>query len=213
MEVIEFKKKLDLSDIKNIKETDENKQEDQPIEDIPPFDPNIFNMPLTPITPILSPEETKEKRKMIIHIKNYIKTFPDSLEEFKNMDLSYKTIPELNNLMEEIKLTVCNSNNGDLFLGLFHGGCDLLESVGPIVKYDLTGLKFIATKNENVIKCVKEISLEYQQLNYIRPEKRLLMLMLTLCYGVNNMNKINNNINNHLNKDIDNKISDKYNDL
>lgn len=209
MEVIEFKKKFDLSDIKNIKNPE---QFEEPKEDIPPFNPEVFDLPVMPI-PTLSPEEAKEKRKVIIHIKNYIRSFPESLEEFRNIDLSSKSTPELNNIMEEIKLTVCNSNNGDLFVGLFQGGCDLIESVAPIVNYDLTGLKYIACKNENVIKCVKEISLEYQQLNYIRPEKRLMLLMFTLCYGVNNMNKINNHINNHLNNDIDNNIFDKYDDL
>lgn len=208
MEVIEFDKKLDLSQIKNVSFTKETEKEES--DPIPQFDPSIFNMP---IEPVLSPEECKEKRKIIIHIKNYIKSFPEFLDEFKNMDLASKNIHELNNIIEEIKLTVCNSNNGDLFVGLFQGGCDIIESVAPMINYDLTGLKYIACKNDNVIKCVKEISLEYQQLNYIRPEKRLFLLMFAMCYGVNNMNKINNHINNHLNNDIDLKLKDKYNDL
>jgi len=212
MEVIEFDKKLDLTDIKNLnytKET-EKEQEKEQIDIIPPFDPSVLNIPFEPV---LSPEECKEKRKLIIHIRNYIKSFPDILDEFKNIDLSSKNINDLNNLIEEIKLTVCNSNNGDLFLGIFQGGCDIIENIAPMINYDLTGLKYIASKNDNVIKCVKEISLEYQQLNYIRPEKRLFLLMFAMCYGVNNMNKLNNHINTHLNSDIDVKINDKYNDI
>jgi hypothetical protein len=47
-------------------------------------------------------------------------------------------------------------------LGVFQGACDVLESAAPMVNYDLTGLKFVATKNPNIINSVKEISLEYQ---------------------------------------------------
>lgn len=206
-------KKFNLSDIKNI--SNNNEKDDFVMPDTP------FNLPTQDaitefypkFEPVLSPEECKEKRMLIIHIRNYIKSFPEFLEEFKNIDFTSKNISELKNIIEEIKLTVCNSNNGELFLGIFHGGCDLLESCAPIINYDLTGLKYIATKNENIIKCIKEISLEYQQLNYIRPEKRLMLLMFTLCYGVNNHNKATKYLNNHLDNDIDNKICDKYNDI
>lgn len=216
-EIIQLKNKIDLSDIKNVIDTKSNDDDNDetiirdtpPINDIPII-PQEFYLP-PPI--ILTPEEAKEKRKKIIHIKNYVKTFPDLLSEFNSINLSEKSIPELENYIEEIKLTVCNNNNSDLYLGLFQGSCNLLESAGKYINYDLTGLSMHACKNPNIIKCVKEISLEYNNLHYIPPEKRLLLLMFSMCYGVNQMNKLKNNINNHIEKDINEDLNIKYQDL
>lgn len=210
MEVIQLKNKIDLSEIENIenKPHEDNKSENnnKDIDDIL-ITPDFYLPPPPPI--ILSPEEAKEKRKLIIHIKNFINTFPHELHEFKDINYSEKTINELKNYIEEIKLTVANTNNTDLYIGLFGGACDFLEKKGHYVGYDLKGLTHIATNNDNVIKCVKEIALEYQQLTYIKPEKRLLLIMLSLCYGVNYMNK---NISNNTEKDI-NDLNKKYSDI
>jgi hypothetical protein len=210
MEIIKLKNKIDLSDIKNrsVEENEsDNESEKYNIED---NIPNITDL-YTPL--ILTPEEAKEKRKKIIHIKNYIKTFPDILNEFSLINLSEKSILELDNYIEEIKIMVCSGNNSDLYLGLFQGGCNIIEKGGSYLNYDLTGLSHYALKNDNIIKCVKEISLEYNQMQYIPPEKRLLLLMFSLCYGVNQMNTMKNNINNHMESNIKEELNKKYNDL
>lgn len=214
MEVIKLKNRIDLSDIKNKTEEISDNIETEP--DIPTLTidndiintPNIFNY-----QPILTPEEAKEKRQKIIHIKNYIKTFPDILMEFSNINFTEKSIPELTNYIEEIKIMVSSGNNSELYIGLFQGGCNVLEQGGKYLNYDLTGLSHYALKNESIIKCVKEISLEYNQLHYIPPEKRLMLLMISLCYGVNQINKIKKNINNHMETDIKEDINIKYSDL
>lgn len=212
MEVIKLKNNIDLSEIEN-NFNEKQQSEDSPNE-IPEDIPEDIHtyIPYIP-TPILTPGEAREKRKTIIHIKNYIREFPDCLDEFKDINFTEKSQNELNNYLEEIRLTVCNSNNSDIFVGLFHGGCDVLEKSGHYIGYDLTGLSTIASKNKNVIKCVKEISLEYQQLNYIKPEKRLMLMMISLCYGVNYMNKMDKNVKLDAEKDIDNNLNKKYSDL
>jgi len=180
------------------------------------FDNSILNhIASTPYYPekVSSPEEIKEKRKIIIHIKNYLREFPNCLTDFKNIDYGNKSIHQLNNYLDEIKLTVCHSNSGGILIGVFQGACDVLESVAPMVNYDLTGLKYIATKNPNVLNSVKELSLEYQNLNYISPEKRLALSMFQMCYALNSINKINQKIENKLNKTIPENISEKYIEL
>ena len=98
-------------------------------------------------------------------------------------------------------------------MGVFQGACDVLESTASMVNYDLTGLKFVATKNPNIINSVKEISLEYQNLNYIPPEKRLALLMFQMCYALNSMNKTNKKIEEKLDKTIPENLNDKYVEL
>lgn len=221
MKVINLKNKCDLKDVFNIKP--EKKTEDLPlisepknsepknsIKHVEDFD---FSFITKSIEPILSPEEIKEKRKIIIHIKNYIREFPNSLMDFKNIDYNSKNISELLNYLEEIKLTVCNSNSGGLLLGVFQGACDILETSAPIVNFDLTGLHQIAIKNPAVVNSVKELSLEYQNLNYIPPEKRLFMLMFKTCYALNSFNKSNKKIINKLNENIPDNIAEKYIEL
>jgi hypothetical protein len=205
MKVIDLKNKLDLGEVVN-------KENEAQTEELP-----IINEPITDSYTIpeevLTPEEVKEKRKLIIHIKNYLKEFPDALSEFKRIDFNGSSIDQLNKFMDEIKLTVCHSNSGGLFLGLFHGSCDLLESTAPLIKWDLTGLKYIASKNPMIINSVKELILEYQNLNYIPPDKRLALMMVQMCYTLNNVNKVNNKIEDKLNKTLPDELTDKYNEL
>ena len=176
------------------------------------LDFDFMSVPFNP-KPILSPEEVKEKRKLIIHIKNYLREFSNSLSEFKNIDYTNKTIQELSNYLDEIKLTVCHSNSGGLLVGVFHGACDILEATAPIINYDLTGLKYIASKNPNILNSVKELSLDYQNLNYIPPEKRLALLMFQMCYALNTMNKSNKKIDKKLDNLVSEDLKQKYVEL
>lgn len=223
MKVIELKSKCDLKDVMNNK-YNEIKSPELPV--VSDFDfnipanktptirstipPHIFaNSPFIP-EPVLSQEEIKEKRKLIIHIKNYLREFPSSLTEFKDIDYGSKTISQLNNYLDEIKLTVCHYNSGGLLLGVFQGSCDVLESAAPILNFDLSGLKYVASRDPGIINSVKEISLEYQNLNYIPPEKRLGLLMFQMCYALNSVNKTNKKIEEKLNKNVPNEINEKY---
>ena len=173
----------------------------------------IMSFKPKPIENPLTPDDVKEKRKIIIQIKNYLREFPQALTDFNSIDFNSKNINELNNYLDEIKISVCNSNSGGLMLGVFHGGCTFLESVAPVVGCDLTGLSDISLKNPSIVSCVKEISLEYQNLNYIPPEKRLALIMMQLCYSLNSANKYNKKLNNTLEKNINENLSDKYSDL
>lgn len=217
MQEIKLNNKIDLSDIKNKKndvennvENEENVENDYPVKPMVDF-PDMQNMQnfFTPV--ILSPEEQKERRKKIIKIKNYIKTFPDILTDFISMDTKNMTLLELDDMIEEIRLTVSSGNNTDLLVNGFLMGCNVYEKSASYMGFNLDGLSNIVARDSNIIKCIKEISLEYQNLNYVPPEKRLLLLMCALSYGVYNMNNMKNQINN--NNNIDDNLKEKYNDL
>jgi hypothetical protein len=218
MKIIDMQNNINLTEIMNNDVKKDSSNVELEVPKVDKFD-DIINDINTDIKPyiepkiILSPEEAIQKRKLILHIKNYILSFPECLEEFKLMNLNAKSMDELNCILEECKLMVCNFNSGGIFLKGFEASCEVIETLGSIIKFDLTGLKYIASHEPNIQKCVKEITLEYMNLNYISPEKRLGMLMFGLCYQVNQMNKTNNNINNLVNSDISEKLEMKYNEL
>ena len=219
IKTLKLKNKCDLKQIYNVKNMDKNDftSEKQDFKHIKPprINHDLMNMPIVNLkneNP-LSFDEVKEKRKLIIQIKNYVREFPQALQEFSTIDFKSKSIPDLNNYLEEIKITVCNKNSGGLMLGAFRASCNLLENVAPVVGFDLTGLGSIAIENKAIVDSVKEISLEYQNLNYIPPEKRLALMMLQMCYSLNSVNKYNKKMDNTLEKNIDENINDKYSDL
>lgn len=221
IKTLKLKNKCDLKQIYNMKNVNKNdfapeKQEFKHIKP-PRLNHDLMNIPM-PIVNLknefpLSFDEVKEKRKLIIQIKNYVREFPQALQEFSTIDFNSKNIPDLNNYLEEIKITVCNKNSGGIMLGVFRGGCDILENVAPVVGMDLTNLSRVVVENQAIVDSVKEISLEYQNLNYIPPEKRLCLMMLQTCYALNSFNKYNKKMNNTLEKNIDENINDKYSDL
>ncbi len=212
MEVIDLKNKIDLSEIENKPVEDNNNEQDikLPIDDTPYLPPELM---LPPSPPPLSPIELKEKRKLINYVKSYFKIYPIQLSEFKDMNFTDKTISELKDLKDEMQRTVSSSKGLKMFNGLLYGGCDILEKGAPRIGYDLTGIKQIVMQNEDVEQCVQEIALEYQQDKNVSAEKRLMLMMLSMCYGVNYINKNKENIKNNIEKDIKTDINNKYSDL
>ena len=211
MEVIDLKNNIDLSEIENKpNESIDESKEDIKVDDLPYLPPDFTFQP-PPI--ILSPQEQKEKRKIINYVKSYIKIYPIQLSEFKDFNLTDKTISELNDLKEEMQRTVSSSKGLKMFNGILYAGCDVLEKGAPRIGYDLTGLKQICMQNEDVEQCVQEIALEYQQDQNVRPEKRLMLMMLSMCYGINYMNKMKLDVKNNSDKDINKDLNKKYSDL
>jgi hypothetical protein len=221
IKTLKLKNKCDLKQVYNVKNIDNSDftHEKHEIRHIKPpkLNNDFMNMSM-PIVNLrnenpLTVDEVKEKRKIIIQIKNYVREFPQVLQDFSTIDFNSKSIHDLNNYLEEIKITVCNRNSGGLLIGAFKAGCNVLENVAPVVGFDLTGLGNIAIENKAIVDSVKEISLEYQNLNYIPPEKRLALMMLQMCYALNSVNKYNKKMDNTLEKNIDENINDKYSDL
>lgn len=225
MQEIKLNNKIDLSDIKNIKSDDSEdldvKNTSKSTDENEVFNSMNYEIPKMDLlqsyegfnTMILSPEEQKEKRKKIIKIKNYLKTFPDILVDFVSIDTKNMSLKDLDDMIEEIRLTVSCGNNSELLVNGFLMGCNIYEKTASYMGVDLDGFSNIVSRDQNIIKCIKEISLEYQNLNYIPPEKRLIMMMFALSYGVYNMNNMKKHINYNTKKNINDEIINKYNDL
>lgn len=161
----------------------------------------------------LTPEQVKERRKLILHIQRYIKSFPKICKEWENVELNKKTIEELQNLLEEIKLTVGNSNSQQLGIFAYQSGMNMVESMGGMFNMELHGLTQTACQDPAIINCLKELSLEYMNLNYISPEKRLAVLTCGLALGIDRRNKQKKIIGGFLDQETEKDIEDEFKDL
>lgn len=209
MKVIELNKKNINLDELFTDENDESKEKTIQPENM--FDEMFnnkdnVNFPKIPSHDInnepLTIEQTKERRKTMLHIQRYIKNFPDVCSEWKSIDLKLKTSEELNNILEEIKLTVGNCNANLMGIYAYEQSLEIIESIAPMLNMNLQGLSNIATRDKAIVDCVKECSLEFLSLEYVKPHIRLGILTGGLIMSLNNVNKKNNIIDNFLDNEI-----------
>lgn len=218
-------KSFDLSSIINKKEqeepnqeTEKNNSDELAKQEIDFLDElrnnNIQNdICFIPQQPILTPEESKIRRMKIIKIQRYIQNFEFDLIEFKNIDFTQKNNIELDSYLDEIKLIIGNRNaNNMLAIGYTHG-LSLIEGIGPYLNMDLQGLSMVCIKDNAIRDCLKELSIEYMSMNYIKPQYRIIALTLVTALQLDNQNKENKIINNYIEKNINDDFKDKYSDL
>lgn len=169
--------------------------------------------------PIMTPEDAQLRRSKILEVSNWINhpRLGRHLIEFRSEDLNSKTIQELDVLLAEIKYTVNSKNNTFGMENAFKTGNIMIETMtNRFTNYDLTGYSQIMNNDDRVLDTVAEISLNYQNLSYVSPEKRLMYYMISSAIAVNSMNKAKQNqkvITDNLSKKLDEKVINKYNDL
>jgi hypothetical protein len=217
-------KSLDLSSIINKKDQEEpidnkNKESD---EDLNKNDMDFLdelhkndvqnNINIIPV-PIITPEEAKNKRKKIIMIQRYIQNFELDLFEFKSIDFSQKNNIELDSYLEEIQLIIGNKNANNMLGIVYTHGLSMIESYGSYLNMDLQGLSMICIKDQAIRDCLKELSIEYMSLNYVKPQYRIAMLTLGIAMSIDGQNKENKIINNYVQKNITDDFKDKYSHL
>lgn len=163
--------------------------------------------------PIFTPEESKSRRMKIIKIQRYIQNFEFDLIEFKNIDLTNKSNIELDGYLEEIQLIIGNRNaNNMLAIGYTHG-LSIIEGMGSYLNMDLQGLSMVCIKDQAIRDCLKELSIEYMSMNYVKPQYRIVALTLCTAMSLDNKNKENKIINNYIEKNIDDDFKDKFKEL
>lgn len=161
----------------------------------------------------LSKEEQVERRSLIIKITRYIKTFPNELKEWKDKDFTKLMIPELENQLEDIKMTVSTTNTTDMGQVVYSGILNTIENVGGMLNLKLKGLSDIANHNIAVKNCVKECTIEYTSTKYVKPHMRLGLLTLGLCYQIDSMNRQKDVINDFLQGEMKEEKLEEYSDL
>lgn len=135
-----------------------------------------------------------ERRKKIIKIKNWCSGFKDILGDFiKDKQLEKLSDEELDALQEEIKFMVSSKTSGiitdqtasSLFDWIEDG---LKEHTGLKVSGPKISLKQLAA-SKDCNDLVKELTLEYADIIYQRPEYRMLFFLVNGVYAIHKINE------------------------
>jgi hypothetical protein len=211
---------IDLSAIKRVEEPQQNEEEEnQKVEKQDDFIEEMLKMQQqVPIKPVFDPsmltiEESSKRRELIIKINRYKLQFPHLLGEWASTDLLIKSIPELENIHNDIRLTIQNNGVNKMGLIAYSSCLEIVESCGPTLNMELQGLSTICMKNEEIVSAVNELMIESCSTKVMPAHTRLVILTAGVIMSLNNHNKKNIIINNFSNKELTDEFVDKYKDL
>lgn len=161
---------------------------------------------------ILTPEDNIKKLELKQKLQQYKTSFPKELSKVKINENS--SIPELENKLEECRVTVsCNNTHNIVKFGYFTGVKGIEYMGSRFAGLKLQGLTESLKANEEVDRILKEIEIENLSLKYTSPTYRLAFITLTTVLGVDAQNKRNTVLSSFLNDKPKKEINDKYNDL
>lgn len=135
-----------------------------------------------------------ERRKKIMRIKNWCSAFKDVLGEFiKDKHLEKSSDAELDAILEECKFIVASRTTGLVTDQTAASIVDWMEEgisehTSLQVKGPKVSLKQLAS-SKDCTDLVKELSLEYADFVYQRPEWRALLFLVNGVYAIHSINK------------------------
>ena len=182
----------------------------------------------------LTDEEVEKKQKLIIMISRYkesprFKSYLESLGfNLSPCSLKSKSIEDLEQLLQELKVSVSNKNSSSIVNEIYYLGTGIAEGVSqhPKIKdkCDLLGLTKNIKENEEIQDCIECLSLSYGDICSISPEKKIVMLTLSSALKTASINRmlktlkdknnpdIQNNNNENINENINQNVNEKKQD-
>jgi hypothetical protein len=217
--IIELGNKIDLSSVirsdergadeKPSEESSKNEEpENNSLLELLQQAPQPINYNLT-----LSPEESAKRRELIIKINRYRQRFAKCCQEWDNVLLTDKPIPELENMLFDIRLTIQNDGVSEMGVLGYMQCLEMIEGFGPTLNMNLQGLSIIAMKQQSIRNCVDELCIEYTSSKLMPPHYRLAILTGGLMMNINNLNKEKQIYSTHANSELPEKLEIKYNDI
>lgn len=130
----------------------------------------------------------KEKRFLIHKITQYQLYFEDKIKKL-HIDITKledKKIGELQAIYDNIKveLGISQGSGKTILKPMLLGTCSTIESLGPLFGAQFQGLTACINKNTVVDECLMEMSIEYNMGNYVKPENRLALAILSTAYAL-----------------------------
>ena len=152
-------------------------------------------------------DELKEKRSLIIIIRQYINTFEKELiniygrkNDFEKK-LFTQSIDQLKIILENIRIQMNLNRNKDMFINGVSIGLKGLETISNYSGYDVTGLEYELMNDPNFLLDLQIIQAEVDISKYINPKVSALLKVVKKMYQKNKENEIK--------KQMDNVINDK----
>ena len=153
-------------------------------------------------------EELREKRSLIIIIRQYINTFPKELINIvgsKKTDFEKKlfnqSIEQLNIILENIRVELNLSRNAEMFHNGVSVGLKGIETISKYSGYDVDGLEKELMQDQDFILDLQIISCEVDISKYINPRSSAFLKVVRRMYMLNQQNEIK--------KQLDTVLNDK----
>lgn len=156
----------------------------------------------------LTKEEVVYRRSLIMKCRRWRETFPDRLKEFPK-DFAEMDIVDLENHLEEMRFLVSTQNSANFAVKSFETGVFLIEQLHD----DFAGLSMALVSDKNTLDIIKEMTLEYQEYTYSKPEHRLGMAIMMTMNNVRSSNRKKRLVSDVLDKTIDVEIPEEFEDL
>ena len=87
----------------------------------------------------------------------------------KTTGLDSMTLPALRDLATDCEFLVGCRRSSKAIRGLFLGGLQGLEMVGPMVGFKLTGLANVASQSQDLLETVDEVAIAHEKALYVTP--------------------------------------------
>jgi hypothetical protein len=156
-------------------------------------------------------ERLKLKNKILAYQEKFTKELNvynykmEKLDEFSNEDLEV--------FLDEIKLCVRQRNSASMTKGMYFGAVNFVEKTSTKLGYDITGFHNVLYSQEEVHKCLDEISLEYEDSVYMPAYVRLPYITLQVAMSLYQIKKVETIIETGMKQEIKKEIVDEYADL
>jgi hypothetical protein len=122
---------------------------------------------------VLSNEDKEERRQLIRKIGRYRALFARELEDIHTGGLDQMPLDALRDLGRDVEFLVGTRRSAKAVRGMFIGGLQAGEVVGPFVGLDLTGLASVAAASEDLLQTVDEVAIAHEKSLYVDPVARL----------------------------------------
>jgi hypothetical protein len=174
-------------------------------------------------SPELSPVESHETKRANLmkrlKLKNKILTYQVKFKneliayDYKMQQLDSLTNEDLEMFLDEIQIAVRQRNSTQMISNFYFGACTLVEAVSLRMGCDVTGFASVLKQQEEVQKCLDEISLQYEEECFLPATVRLPVLTLQTLMNVYQFKRTDNVIETEMKKPVDKKIQEEYSDL
>ena len=99
------------------------------------------------------------------------------------------TLPALRDLATDCEFLVGCRRSSKAIRGLFLGGLQGLEMVGPMVGFKLAGLANVASQSQDLLETVDEVAIAHEKALYVDPVARLALSVMQLAVAVDAHNR------------------------
>lgn len=151
--------------------------------------PEIDTGPPIPQPPIMSEEDIRARRLLLAEMARGKILYPDTYAQVVVEDIQMMSLEQLRVLHADFDLAINLRSNSATFKFLAQQGIGMIESLGPKMGKDWTGLTICVNNSQPLQEVIKELEWKYGTSKYVPPEAKLAIGLFGLCNALDAHNK------------------------